>query len=93
MPERDANRDVVILSGVRTAIGGFGGALKDIAPAELGRLVLAEAIARSGLAPDDIEHVVMGQVIQSEPKDAYLARVSAIGAGIPVETPALTRAR
>ena len=90
MPERDANRDVVILSGVRTAIGGFGGALKDIAPAELGRLVLAEAIARSGLAPDDIEHVVMGQVIQSEPKDAYLARVSAIGAGIPVETPALT---
>ncbi len=84
------NRDVVILSGVRTAIGAFGGSLKDLAPADLGKLVIVEAIRRAGLAPDDVQHVVMGQVIQSVPKDAYLARVAAVEAGIPVATPALT---
>lgn len=82
--------DVFVVGAVRTAIGDFGGALKDLAPSQLGRIVIAEAIARSGLSVDDIEHVVMGQVIQSEPKDAYLARVSAVNAGIPVGVPALT---
>lgn len=81
---------VYILSGVRTAIGDFGGALKDFAPARLGALVISEAVSRAGLAAADIEHVVMGQVIQSEPKDAYLSRVAAVDAGIPVEAPALT---
>lgn len=81
---------VYILSGVRTAIGDFGGALKDFAPSELGRLVIAEAVRRAGLEPSAVQHVVMGQVIQSEPKDAYLSRVAAIKAGIPVEAPALT---
>ena len=84
------DQDVVILSGVRTAVGAFGGSLKDFAPSELGKLVIAEAIRRAGVAPGDIQHVVMGQVIQSRPKDAYLARVAAIEAGIPVSTPALT---
>ncbi|CAN5256029.1 acetyl-CoA C-acyltransferase family protein [soil metagenome] len=81
---------VFIVSGVRTAIGDFGGSLKDIPPADLGAKVIAEAIARAGLEPAAIEHVVMGQVIQTIPKDAYLSRVAAIKAGIPVETPALT---
>lgn len=81
---------IYILSGVRTAIGDFGGALKDFAPAKLGTLVISEAVSRAGLAPADVQHVVLGQVIQSEPKDAYIARVAAVDAGIPVEAPALT---
>ncbi|WP_176599059.1 MULTISPECIES: beta-ketothiolase BktB [Sphingobium] len=81
---------IYILSGVRTAIGDFGGSLKDIPPARLGTLVIAEAVRRAGLAPDAVQHVVMGNVILSEPKDAYLARVAAVEAGVPVEAPALT---
>ena len=82
--------DVVILSGVRTAIGDFGGSLKDVAPWELGRIVIAEAIKRAGIEPGHVEHVVLGQVIQSEPSDAYVSRIAAIAAGIPDRTPALT---
>lgn len=81
---------VVILSAVRTAIGSFGGALKDVPPAELGTIVVREAIARSGVSPDAIEHVVMGQVIPTAPQDAYLARVAALNAGVPSRAPALT---
>ena len=83
-------QDVFIVGAVRTAIGDFGGSLKDFAPVQLGQLVIAEAIRRSALLVDDVQHVVMGQVIQSEPKDAYLARVAALSAGIPVGVPALT---
>jgi acetyl-CoA C-acetyltransferase len=86
----DAVQEVVIVSGVRSAIGDFGGSLREVPPARLGALVVAEAVRRAGLEPADIQHVVMGQVIQSEPRDAYLARVVAIEAGIPVETPAMT---
>lgn len=82
--------EVYIVSGVRTAIGDFGGSLKDHSPAELGAKVIAEAIARAGVATQDVAHVVMGQVIPTVPKDAYLARVAAVNAGIPVEAPALT---
>lgn len=82
--------DVVILSGARTAIGDFGGSLRDVAPWELGRIVIAEAIRRAEIDPADIGHVVLGQVIQSEPRDAYVSRISAIAAGIPDRTPALT---
>jgi acetyl-CoA C-acetyltransferase len=81
---------VYILSGVRTAIGDFGGSLKDLPPAELGSMVIAEAIRRAGIEPADVQHVELGQVIPSEPKDAYVARVAAVKAGIPVEAPALT---
>jgi acetyl-CoA C-acetyltransferase len=83
-------QDVFIVGAVRTAIGDFGGALQDFIPSDLGRIVIAEALARSGLTIDDVQHVVMGQVIQSEPKDAYLARVAALNAGIAVGVPALT---
>lgn len=81
---------VYIVSGVRTAIGGFGGSLKDHSPAELGALVIAEAVRRAGVGLADVNHVVMGQVIQTEPKDAYLARAAALQAGIPFNAPALT---
>jgi acetyl-CoA C-acetyltransferase len=81
---------VYIVAGTRTAIGSFGGSLKDVPPSKLGSLVIAEAIRRGGVAPSDVQHVVLGQVIPSEPRDAYVARVAAVEAGIPVEAPALT---
>jgi acetyl-CoA C-acetyltransferase len=83
-------REVYLVSGVRTAIGTFGGALKDVAPSDLATKVTAEALARSGVAAAEIGHVVFGQVIHTEPKDMYISRVAMINAGIPVETPALT---
>jgi len=82
--------DVFFLSAARTAIGTFGGALKDVPPTELGALVAREAIARAGLDAARIGHVVFGQVIHTEPRDAYVARVAAVNAGIPKETPAMT---
>ncbi|WP_066663873.1 MULTISPECIES: beta-ketothiolase BktB [unclassified Sphingomonas] len=82
--------DVVILSAVRTAIGSFGGALKDIPPSQLGAIVIREAVERAGLKGGDVEHVVMGQVIPTRPQDAYLARVAALEAGVPDRAPALT---
>ncbi|MHA6768929.1 beta-ketothiolase BktB [Sphingobium ummariense] len=81
---------IYIMSGVRTAIGDFGGSLKDIPPARLGALVIADAVRRANLEPHAVQHVVMGNVIPSEPKDAYLARVAAVNAGVPIEAPALT---
>ena len=83
-------QDIYIVSGVRTAIGDFGGALKDKAPDELGTLVIAEAIRRAGIAAADVQHVVMGQAIPSQPRDSYVARVCAVNAGVPIEAPALT---
>jgi len=83
-------QDVVILSGVRTAIGTFQGSLKDKLPTELGAAVAAEALRRADVAPDQIGHVVFGNVIHTEPKDMYLSRIAAIEAGIPKEVPALT---
>jgi len=80
----------VIMSGVRTAIGDFGGGLSSIAPTALGAAVAKEALQRAGTAPEAVEHVVFGSVIHTEPKDMYMARVAAVEAGIPVETPALT---
>ena len=85
-----SQREVVFLSGVRTAIGSFGGALKGVPPTELGAKVAEEAVRRSGIAAADVGHVVFGHVINTEPRDMYLARVAAVEAGIPVEVPALT---
>ena len=79
-----------ILSGARTAIGTFGGALSGEEPASLGAAVAVEAMKRAGVEPSEIGHVVYGNVIPTGPKDAYLARVAAINAGIPKETPAMT---
>jgi acetyl-CoA C-acetyltransferase len=81
---------VYLVAGVRTAIGDFGGSLKDQPPSELGARVIAEAVRRAGLTPKDVQHVVMGQVIPTEPADAYLARVAAVKAGVPVSAPAMT---
>lgn len=75
--------DVVVVAACRTAVGGFGGALKDVAPTELGATVVRAVLDRSGVAPADVNHVVFGQVINTEPKDMYLSRVAALNAGIP----------
>jgi len=83
-------REVVVLSGVRTAIGDYGGSLKDIAPTELATRVVREAVSRAKIAPEDVGHVVFGNVIHTEAKDMYLSRVACINAGLPKETPALT---
>ena len=83
-------REVVVLSGVRTAIGDYGGGLKDIAPTELAARVVREAVSRARVAPEDVGHVVFGNVIHTEPKDMYLSRVACINGGLPKETPALT---
>lgn len=82
--------DVVILSGVRTAIGDFGGALASVPPTELATRVATEAIARSGLDAAEIGQAVFGNVIHTEPRDMYLSRGAAIGAGVPETAPALT---
>src|ERR1700674_2354270 len=82
--------EVVILSGARTAIGKYGGGLKDVSPSDLGAAVVRESIKRAGVAPEDVEQVVFGNVIHTEPKDMYLSRVAAVRGGVPVEAPALT---
>ena len=85
-----SNREVVILSGVRTAIGDYGGSLKDIPPSELGALVVREAVARAKVDPKDIGQCVIGNVIHTEPRDMYISRLAAVNGGLPVETGALT---
>ena len=81
-------RDIFVIGTARTAIGTFGGALKDVPNVQLATTVVKAAIERSGVAPDAVGHVVMGNVIPTDVKDAYLSRVAAIDAGCPVETPA-----
>ncbi len=81
-------RDVFVVSTARTAIGTFGGSLKEVPNSQLATTAVKAAIERSGLAPDAVGHVVMGNVIPTDTKDAYLARVAAIDAGCPIETPA-----
>ena len=83
-------REVVVISGVRTAIGDFGGALKDFAPTDLGARCVREALSRAKVAPEEVGHVVFGNVIHTETKDMYLSRVCAINGGIPKEVPAMT---
>ena len=83
-------REVVILSGVRTAIGDYGGSLKDIPPTELAAKVVREALARAKADPNDIGQCVFGNVIHTEAKDMYLSRVAAVDGGLPHESGALT---
>lgn len=83
-------QDVFIVAAVRTAVGGFGGTLRDVPPAQLGSTVTAEVVRRSGVDPGAVGHVVFGQVVPTEPRDAYLARVVGIEAGLGHDTPALT---
>ena len=82
--------NVVISSAARTAIGSYGKSLKDIPPTDLGATAATAAIERAGLEPDQIDHVVFGNVIHTEPADMYMARVVGMKAGIPKETPAFT---
>ena len=84
------NREVVVVSGVRTAIGDYGGGLKDLPPTELAASVAREAVARAKVDPNEIGHVVFGHVIHTEPKDMYLSRVAMINAGLPHHIPAMT---
>ncbi|MEZ7847473.1 MAG: acetyl-CoA C-acetyltransferase [Polaromonas sp.] len=82
------SREVVITSGVRTAIGTFGGSLKDIPPTELAALVVRESLTRAGVEGKDVGHVVFGHVVNTEAKDMYLSRVAAIHGGCAEGTPA-----
>lgn len=85
-----AEREVVIVSGVRTPIGDFGGSLKDFSPSDLAGKVIAEAVKRAGVAPESIEHCVIGNVTHSDNQDMYVSRVGALNAGLPIHTPCLT---
>ncbi|MFC3683265.1 beta-ketothiolase BktB [Hydrogenophaga luteola] len=82
------SREVVVVSAVRTAIGTFGGSLKDSPPTELGALVVREGLARASTEGKDVGHVVFGHVVNTEPKDMYLSRVAAINGGCAEGTPA-----
>ena len=83
-------RDVLVVAGARTAIGDFGGSLKDFAPTDLAGRCVKEALSRAKLSPQEVGHVVFGNVIHTESKDMYLSRVAGINGGIPKEVPAMT---
>jgi acetyl-CoA C-acetyltransferase len=82
------NREVVVVSAVRSAIGTFGGSLKDVPPTEIAAWVVRKSLSRARVAGQEVGHVVFGHVINTEPSDAYLSRVAAVNAGCPHETPA-----
>ena len=83
-------RDVVVVSGVRTAVGTFAGSLKDMPPTQTGALVVREALARAKVDGGEVGHVVFGNVVHTEPRDMYLARVAALDGGVAQGTPCLT---
>ncbi|MDD3352566.1 acetyl-CoA C-acyltransferase family protein [Zoogloea sp.] len=84
-----ANRDVVVLSAVRSAIGAFGGSLSDIEPSELAGTVMKEAVVRSGVDPQQINYVTVGNCIPTDSRYAYVARVASIQAGLPMDSIAM----
>ncbi len=81
-------REVFVVSAVRTAIGTFGGSLKDTPPTALGALVVRESLARANVSGNDVGHVVFGHVVNTEPRDMYLSRVAALDGGCAQGTPA-----
>jgi acetyl-CoA C-acetyltransferase len=83
------SRDVVVLSAVRSAIGSFNGSLSSFEPSELGGIVMKEAVARSGVDPAKINYVTVGNTIPTDSRYAYVARVAAIQAGLPMESVAM----
>ena len=83
-------RDVVVLSGARTPMGGYGGSLKDVPTTELAAQCVRESVDRAGIEAGDVGHVVFGNVIHTDARDHYLARVAAIKGGLPHATPAVT---
>jgi acetyl-CoA C-acetyltransferase len=92
MTDNNSNgqRDVLVLSAVRTAIGKYGGGLAAVPPCDLAATVVREAVRRAGVQPEDVGHAVFGNVIHTEARDMYLSRVAAVNGGLPVGTPALT---
>jgi len=84
-----SNAEVVVIGAKRTAIGSYGGSLSSVPLAALASTVIRSVMADVGIDPSSVEDVVMGNVIPTEPRDAYLGRVAAMNAGIPKETPAL----
>ncbi|MCB2052361.1 MAG: acetyl-CoA C-acyltransferase family protein [Novosphingobium sp.] len=82
-------QDIFIVGGARTAIGTFGGSLKSFRPAELGTIVMKEALSRAGVSPDKVEQVAVGTVVPTQPSDAYVSRVASVNAGVPVESVAM----
>jgi acetyl-CoA C-acetyltransferase len=86
--ETNMSREVVVVAAARTAIGTFGGSLKDSPPTALGALVVKETLARAGVDGKDVGHVVFGHVVNTEPRDMYLSRVAAIDGGCAEGTPA-----
>ncbi len=84
-----ANRDVYVLSAVRSAIGGFGGSLSSLEPAELAGMVMKESVNRSGVDPQKINYVTVGNCIPTESRYAYVARVASIQAGLPMDSVAM----
>jgi acetyl-CoA C-acetyltransferase len=83
-------RDVVIVGAARSAIGSFGGGLKDVSLGDLAAHVVREAVKRAGIQGEDVGHTVIGNVLHTEPRDMYIARVASVNGGIPYTTPALT---
>jgi acetyl-CoA C-acetyltransferase len=82
------DRNILVLSAVRTAIGKYGGGLAAVPPCDLAATVVREAVSRADMAPDQVGHAVFGHVIHTEPRDMYLSRVAAVNGGLPVGTPA-----
>ena len=76
------NPEVVVLSGVRTAIGTYGGSLKNHAPTDLAGTVVREAMARADINPERVGHCVFGHVVDSDPSDMYMGRVAAMKGGM-----------
>ncbi|WP_150911806.1 acetyl-CoA C-acyltransferase family protein [Marinobacter halotolerans] len=83
-----SHNQVYVVSAARTAVGSFGGSLRDQSLSYLATHAVSSALERSGIAPHEVGHVVMGNVIPTEPRDAYLSRVAGMDSGIPEETPA-----
>ncbi len=90
MPTQGHPREVVVLSGVRTGFGSFGGTLKDATATDLGVHAATAALARAGVAPAQVDHVVFGNALQTSADAIYLARHVALRSGCPIETPAVT---
>jgi len=84
------NKEIVVLSAVRTAIGTYGGSFAGSPPADLAASVVKAAVERAGIAPEDVGHAAFGNVVHTEARDMYLARVAAVNGGLPHETPAVT---
>src|SRR5579863_6521058 len=85
-----SRREVVVLSAARSAIGTFGGALAEFEPVDLAGRVMTEAVARSGVDPQAIEYVTVGNTIPTDSRFAYVARAAAVQAGLPMRTVAMS---